>query len=56
VESDPLSFDVHHFVGHPGRASALLGWRAATPLSAGLTRLTGDYSMQRRWATCASAS
>jgi nucleoside-diphosphate-sugar epimerase len=40
----PRTYDIHHFVGDPGRTAALLGWRASTPLDAGLARLAGDLA------------
>jgi len=33
------TYDVCRFVGDPGRAEAVLGWRATTPLSVGISRL-----------------
>ncbi|RUU10651.1 NAD(P)-dependent oxidoreductase [Mesorhizobium sp. M7A.T.Ca.TU.009.01.3.2] len=38
VIAPPRSFDVHEFVGDPGRAKALLGWQATVTLEAGLSR------------------
>jgi nucleoside-diphosphate-sugar epimerase len=43
VEAPARNFDIHRFVGDPRRAEALLGWRATTPLEAGLARLVNDY-------------
>lgn len=36
-------FDVATFVGDPGRAESILGWRATTPLQAGIARLASDF-------------
>lgn len=38
-EAPPRSYDVTTFVGDPRRAAAMLGWRARTPLTEGLSRL-----------------
>jgi nucleoside-diphosphate-sugar epimerase len=37
------TFDVHSFVGDPGRAKALLGWQATIGLHEGLSRLARDF-------------
>lgn len=37
--SEPRSFDVSSFVGDPGRAHELLGWRSSTSLVAGFQKL-----------------
>jgi len=42
--ASPRSFDVHRFVGDPGRARALLGWVATTSLESGLSRLARNFS------------
>ncbi|MEP6563954.1 MAG: hypothetical protein ABJB10_02375 [Mesorhizobium sp.] len=38
VIAPPRNFDVHEFVGDPGRAKALLGWQTTVTLEAGLLR------------------
>lgn len=43
------TFDVARFVGDPGRAAELLGWRAQIPVSTGVPRLIA--ALQRRDAT-----
>jgi nucleoside-diphosphate-sugar epimerase len=43
LEAPARSYDVHGFYGDPGRAEALLGWRATTPLRAGFQRLVDAY-------------
>ncbi len=42
----PRSYDIHHFVGNPSKTSALLGWRASTPLQVGLQRLAADIAAE----------
>lgn len=39
----PRDFDVARFVGDPGRAEQLLGWRAQLSLKQGLARLIEDF-------------
>lgn len=48
LEAPPRNFDVPRFIGDPTRAASLLGWRAATPLSAGFARLVGDFVADSR--------
>jgi UDP-glucose 4-epimerase len=36
------TYDIHHFVGDPTRAAALLGWRSTTTLADGLRRMVAD--------------
>ncbi|MFO0577959.1 MAG: NAD(P)-dependent oxidoreductase [Polyangia bacterium] len=43
-EVPPRTYDVWRFIGDPGRARALLGWQASTPLAVGLSRLLQDYA------------
>jgi nucleoside-diphosphate-sugar epimerase len=42
-EAPARSFDVHRFCGDPGRAAALLGWRASTPLESGFAQLVESF-------------
>jgi nucleoside-diphosphate-sugar epimerase len=42
-EAPARSFDVHRFCGDPGRAEALLGWRASTPLESGFAQLVESF-------------
>jgi nucleoside-diphosphate-sugar epimerase len=42
-EAPARSFDVHRFCGDPGRAEALLGWRAMMTLEQGFARLVADF-------------
>lgn len=44
TEAPPRDFDVSCFVGNPERAATLLGWRAKTPLRAGIARLVADLT------------
>lgn len=39
VDAPPRDYDVDAFVGDPGRARALLGWSATTPVDVGVGRL-----------------
>jgi nucleoside-diphosphate-sugar epimerase len=41
-EAPPRAFDVKRFIGDPGRAASLLGWRAVTDIAAGMSRLIED--------------
>ncbi len=46
IEGSPRPFDVGYFQGHPGQATALLGWKTSTPLARGLETLIHDFTMQ----------
>jgi nucleoside-diphosphate-sugar epimerase len=44
VRAAARTFDVHHFVGDPKRARALLGWQTSIDLETGLARLAGEFA------------
>lgn len=43
----PRSFDVGRFVGDPGRAAEIIGWRSTTSLEGGVRRLVQAYLDRR---------
>ena len=50
---EPRSFDVSSFVGDPGRAHDLLGWRSSTSLEVGFRKLIERKLAARVKASCA---
>ncbi len=50
--SEPRSFDVSSFVGDPGRAHDLLGWRSSTSLEVGFQKLLERQLAARASSTC----
>ena len=50
IELPARAFEVHHFVGDPGRAQRLLGWHAAVPLADGVARLVSAFQQRQPWA------
>lgn len=50
--SEPRTFDVSSFVGDPGRAHELLGWRSSTSLEVGFQKLLERQLAAKASSTC----